>query len=109
MTCGARIAMLHTAMSFTTRRLREEKPPRIAWKPAALLLLRLGGPLVLLLTRIVQERREERQEKRERLNLLKRVLVILITIFCALLLFAATAKALVSLKLLSVGSRPSSI
>ena len=65
MTCGARIAMMHPAMSFTTRRLREEKPPRIAWKPTALLLLRLGGPLMLLATRMIQDRREERAEQRE--------------------------------------------
>jgi LCP family protein required for cell wall assembly len=104
MTCGSVFAMLHPAMSFTTRRLREEKPSRIAWKPTALLLLRLGGPLVLLATRIIQDRREERAEQRERLHLLKRILVILIAVFCAVLLFAATAKALVSLQLLNVGS-----
>ncbi len=96
--------MLHPAMSFTTRRLREERPSHRAWKTTALLLLRFGGPLVLLLTRIVRERQEEQREQRERTHMLKRVLVILITVLCAFLLFAAAAKALVSLKLLSVGS-----
>lgn len=57
-----------------------------------------------MVARLVREHQEERAEKRERTNLLKRILVILIALFCAALLFAGTAKALISLNLLNSDS-----
>lgn len=89
-------------MSFTVRRLREEKPPRRSlWKPAALWTLRLGGPLIAL-GHMWREKQEKRRQQEKRVNLLKRVMVILVAVFCAFLLFAGTAKALLSLKIISL-------
>lgn len=90
-------------MSFTVRPLREDKRSRVSWKPVLSATPRLVRPLFLLL-RLWREHREKRQKQHERVNLLKRIVVILVAILCAVLLFAGTAKALVSLKLLSIGS-----
>lgn len=89
-------------MSFTIRRLREEQPARRSvWKPTAVWALRLAGPLVRIGRRF-REKREQRRRREMRVNLLKRLMVILIALFCAILLFAGTAKALLSLKIISL-------
>lgn len=91
-------------MSFTVRRLREEKPAKKErLKPALGLLLRASGPLIII-GRMWRERREKQKKEVARVNLLKRILVILVAIFCAFLLFAGTVKALVSLKVLSLNN-----
>lgn len=90
-------------MSFTVRRLREEEAPRRSskWKPAAVWALRMAGPL-LEVGHIWREKQEQRRKQEQRVNMLKRVLVILVAVFCAFLLFAGTAKALLSLKIISL-------
>jgi LCP family protein required for cell wall assembly len=96
-------------MSFTVRPLKEEKAPSLGklrrifsiTKPAFGVISRLAGPLFLI-AGIWQRHHEKKKEETERINLLKRVLIILVTIFCAFLLFAATTKALISLKILSL-------
>lgn len=89
-------------MSFTVRTLREEPSSKqSSWKPAVLLLLKASGPL-LAVFKFWKKRSDEKKKHNERVNLLKRIIVILVAVFCAFLLFAGTTKALVSLKVLSL-------
>lgn len=89
-------------MSFTVRRLREEQPSRRSlWKLAALWALRFAGPLMEV-GHLWRAQQEKRRKEEKRVNLLKRVMIILVAIFCAFLLFAGTAKALLSLKIISL-------
>ncbi len=89
-------------MSFDIRPLREDpKPKRSVWKPIGLWALRLSGPLMEV-GHLWREQREKRMKEERRTNLLKRILVILVTLFCAALLFAGTAKALIALKIVSL-------
>lgn len=93
-------------MSFTVRRLREDPAPKkrnnsALLKSAGLLLLRASGPLMQI-GHMWREQQEKRRKQEHRVNVLKRIMVVLVTIFCAFLLFAGTAKALISLKLLNL-------
>jgi len=92
-------------MSFTVRPLRAETPPprRSYAKLIGLGLLKASGPLIQI-GHIWHEKQEQRKKQEHRVNLLKRVLVVLVAVFCAILLFAGTAKALISLKILSLQS-----
>ena len=92
-------------MSFNVRRLREEKPKKkiALWKPIALVLLGIGSS-VLGLYEHEKERYQERKASVHRCNVLKRVLLVLIALLCALLLVAGTVKALTSLKILNIGT-----
>lgn len=101
--------ILATAMSFTVRRLRDDKKERrpFPWNKWATRLLKLSGPILAfgeILYAEAQKKAQEQARKKERINLLKRVLVVLITVLCAALLFAATVKALVDLKVLNLRS-----
>lgn len=90
-------------MSFTVRSLREDPKPRAqsSWKPWFNILLKMSGPLIVI-GRIWREKHEARIQHEHRVNLLKRIIVILVALFCAVLLFAGTAKALISLRVLSL-------
>jgi LCP family protein required for cell wall assembly len=92
-------------MSFTVRHLKEKTPPK---KPAAnrlntvlSILSVVTGPL-LQIGHMWREKQEKKKKHDKRVNLLKRVFIILLAIFCAALLFMGTAKALVALKVLSL-------
>jgi len=97
-------------MSFTVRRLTDDKKKKrrpIPWKKVTKVLLKVSGPILAfseIMYAHAQKKSEEKAKKKERLNVLKRVLVVLITVLCAALLFAATVKALVSLKVLNIKS-----
>ncbi|HVW66334.1 MAG TPA: LCP family protein [Candidatus Peribacteraceae bacterium] len=94
-------------MSFTVRRLADDKKRRkIPWKRIALTALKLSGPVMTAweFLRARQQKVKKEKEERARTNLLKRILVILVAILCAAILFAETAKALVSLKILNIHS-----
>lgn len=96
-------------MSFTVRRLKDDKKKRrpFPWKKVTKGLLKVSGPLLAVgevAYAHVQKKKEEKAKKKERINMLKRALVVLITILCAALLFAATVKALVDLKVLNLRS-----
>lgn len=90
-------------MSFTVRTLREEKKPRESspWKPWLNVLLKASGPLIMI-GRMWKKKHDEQKAHERRVNLLKRIVVVLVALFCAALLFAGTAKALISLRILSL-------
>lgn len=85
-------------MSFTTRRIREEKPRRRRdlLKTGARFLA-FARPLFLYYTDW-----KRRQEGRKRTALLKRTVVILATVFLVFLLFSGIAKALLMLRSITV-------
>ncbi len=87
-------------MSFTTRRVREEKKPSQLRRYAAfaLPLLRSG---VQYYKHFQHAKEEEIQEKRERT--LKRTTTVLLSIFLVLLLLIGTLKVLVRLKAIAFG------
>lgn len=96
-------------MSFTVRRLKEtsakkQKQKKISSVKASAALgwaLKLSGPL-LTVGHMWRERREKQKKHDARINLLKRVMVILVAVFLAFLLFAGTARALIALKVISL-------
>lgn len=94
-------------MSFQVRRLAEEKKRSpMPWSSVFKAGFFLMGPLIRL-GQSWGRRKEEKARQEEdtrRTNVLKRVLVILTTVLCAVVLFAGTVKALVSLKILSIHS-----
>ncbi len=92
-------------MSFNVRRLREDKPRKRArlWKPIALALVAISGSLFGLYEH-EKERYKEHKASARRCTFLKRVLLVLIAVLCALLLFAGTVKGLSSLKILNLGT-----
>ncbi len=66
-----------------------------------------SGPLMAIgkmVYRVEKKKLEEEEKKKARLNVLKRLMVILFTVLCAVVLFAATAKALVDLRVLNLKS-----
>jgi LCP family protein required for cell wall assembly len=89
-------------MSFTVRRIREERPPR-KWplKPVFIALIGIGGSLLQLFSR-EKERLDEKHAANARAMLLKKFLLVLIAVLCALLLIAGTVKALTGVQLLSL-------
>ncbi len=95
-------------MSFNVRTLKESRPPKKArrgfgfadvmrWVALA------SGPL-LQVGHLWHEKAEERKRAERRVNLCKRIMVILVAVLCTFLLFAGAAKALLSLKVLSLQS-----
>jgi LCP family protein required for cell wall assembly len=96
-------------MSFTVRRLAEDKKKKrpFPWKRLIDAVFLISGP-VIAVTKVVYKEQKKKKEQKERqtkvANFLKRLLVILLTILCAAILFAATAKALIDLKVLNVKS-----
>jgi LCP family protein required for cell wall assembly len=94
-------------MSFKVRRLADEKKKRpFPWKRIALEIVRMSGPIVKMTEFLHAREQKIKEEKKlqKRMNLLKRILVILFAILCGAILFAETAKALVSLRILNFHS-----
>lgn len=91
-------------MTFTSRPLAREKTPS-RWKSvaknAAPLFLKLGTLLVALYGKW-KVRHEQEQRKEQRVALLKKLLVILLSVLAGLLILAGTVKALVALRILTV-------
>lgn len=90
-------------MSFTTRRIREEKPSR--WKPVAKklgsVLIRFG-PLFSGLYRGWKIRKQEEVTHTARVRILKKILIILLAVLFGMIVLAGTVKALVVLRILTV-------
>ena len=85
-------------MSFTVRTLKSTPARRrFPWKRATLWALTIARPLMGWYGSW-----KRRQEQEHRSLLLKRSLLILVAVFCALLLLAGTAKALIGMKSLGV-------
>ena len=90
-------------MSFQIRRVGKTRATsRFPWEKLPL-LLKTARPL-LQWYRSWKLRRAEARKREDRQALLKRTLIILISVFCALLLLAGTVKALVSLRIISIKS-----
>lgn len=90
---------------FKTRRLKEDVPPPqwVLWlKKGLSLALRLRGPLLLWYKDFKKEQMEKMKEER-RLRLLKRLLLIFGTTLCVLLIFAGTVRALVQMRVITLG------
>ncbi len=86
-----------THMTFTTRRISEEKPQRVPGLiKAAPFLARLSGAVFGWYGRWKQRKEEEKQA-----HVLKRILLVLLTILLGLVLLAGTVKALVALRILT--------
>ncbi len=96
-------------MSFNVRTLKESAKPKKTARTGVGLSTVLrwvalaSGPL-LQVGHLWHEKAEERKRAERRINLFKRIIVILVAILCSFLLFAGTAKALLSLKVLSLQS-----
>jgi len=89
-------------MSFSVRRLREERPKRaLPWKPLAIALLSISGALASIYGR-ERGRVEDHRTSVRRTTLLKKTLLVLIAVLCAFLLLAGTVKALMSLRIISL-------
>ncbi len=99
-------------MSFTVRRLKESasstkkqsKKVAAAARSVSSALgwaAKLSGPL-LMIGHLWNERRQEEKKHEARVNLLKRITVILVAVFLSFLLFAGTTRALVALKVISL-------
>ncbi|MDD5751656.1 MAG: LCP family protein [Candidatus Peribacteraceae bacterium] len=90
-------------MSFQIRRVGKTRAKRrFPWEKLPL-LLKTAQPL-LHWYRAWKLRRAEEQQNANRLTLLKRILIILFAVLCALLLLAGTVKALVELRIISIQS-----
>ncbi len=90
-------------MSFTVRQIREKpkrKPGR--WKAWLITSLQLGAP-ALRLFQIWKREHDVKKEHERRVQLLKRVFLVLIALLCAALLLAGTVRALVAMQVLSIG------
>jgi LCP family protein required for cell wall assembly len=89
-------------MSFQTRRIREEKPPRLLpGSKKAASVLRASLPLWKRFQAWRAKRKEARAQKK-RVTILKRITVVLLSVLLALVLIAGVTKALVSLKVVSL-------
>lgn len=92
-------------MSFTVRRLKEKttikKPENNRLKNILSIASFLIGPLMTI--GHLWNAEQAKQKKHElRVNLMKRIVIILVAIFFSCLLFIGTAKALITLKILSL-------
>ncbi len=93
-------------MSFTVRRLADEtkkKRKPFPWQKVLIGALTVGKPLLSLLDAL-RKRQQAAKKERERSMLLKRILVILVTVLCAAFVLNATVQAVFGLKLLSLRS-----
>ncbi len=98
-------------MSFTVRRLKESSPSKkrsakiaaVAGTASTVVgwMAKLSGPLIMI-GHLWRERREKQKQHEARVNLLKRIVVILVAVFLAFLLFAGTTRALIALKVISL-------
>jgi LCP family protein required for cell wall assembly len=85
-------------MSFSVRRIRTDPPRRrFPWKRTLLTALTFARPLLGW-----YEAWKHRQEEEHRTTVLKRFLLVLVAVFCALLLLAGTAKALLGIRSLGL-------
>ncbi len=88
-------------MTFTTRKLKEDKPSvaeQVLKK--APFLVRAGNVFSAMLS-LSRKRTEEEMKAKKRTTLLKRLALILVGTFAVVMLFAGTVKALVSLKVIT--------
>ena len=84
-------------MTFTTRRISEEKPQHVpGLVKAAPLLARVSGAVFGWYARWKQRKEEEKQA-----HILKRILLVLLSILLGLVLLAGTVQALVALRILT--------
>ena len=92
-------------MTFKVRRITSGKPANrtIPWKPALHWLRKIHYPFAVVMGRF-KAHREKKQKHDHRVNILKRILVVLIAILCALLVIAAVTSTLVKLRIVSVHS-----
>ncbi len=90
-------------MTFTTRRIRDERPSH--WKGVALktapFFLKFGT-LFLALYGKWKVRKEEDDRKTQRVRILKKFTVILLSVLLGLIILAGTVQALVSLRILTI-------
>ncbi len=90
-------------MTFTTRRIREEKPSR--WKAlaakAAPYVLRFGGLFVGLYGKW-KIRHEEEETHAHRVRILKKTAVVLASVLFGMVILAGTVKALVAMRILTI-------
>lgn len=84
-------------MSFTVRKLREKKTTSSVWLRRAAALLTIAQPLMGLYREWFKHHKKE-QERAHRLGLLKRLLMVLVAVFFALLLLAGIGKAMMSVR-----------
>ncbi len=92
-------------MSFTTRPVSGSKPARkkFPWQKCTLFVLQFGYPLIAWFRRHRQEKAIEKQHE-HRVSILKRILVILVSVLLALFLLAGVAKALFHYKIITLSS-----
>ena len=87
-------------MSFSVRKIDERKR-RIPWKTIALTGLQLGRPALRWYSSW-KNRRDQEQRSVKRVTLLKRTVIILLSVLLALGLLAGVAKALIAVRVLTV-------
>jgi polyisoprenyl-teichoic acid--peptidoglycan teichoic acid transferase len=91
-------------MSFQVRRLTQDRPERrFPWHKIVGVALLLRRPFSWWFGHW-KKRHEEKVRQEQRMNLLKRIALIVLVIFCTVVLLAGTASALVKLKVLSLSS-----
>ncbi len=90
-------------MSFTVRRLKEERPRRhFPWKRLAHVVLWAGKPVTRWWMAHREKRKEKEEHHRRRMIILRRVFLSLAGVLCVLLLIAGTVQALVNTKVLNL-------
>jgi len=91
-------------MTFTTRRIREERPvARPRWPIITAAVLRIARPIFGWYADW-KKRKKAATVAEHRVGLLKRLLVLCVACFAVFVLFAGVAKALVALKVIDVGT-----
>ncbi|MDD5623416.1 MAG: hypothetical protein PHI23_01760, partial [Candidatus Peribacteraceae bacterium] len=90
-------------MPFQTRRVTDARKRPFPWRRTLVSALSFARPLTRWYLAWKEEKEKETKRKK-RTNLLKRVLIVLLAVLCALLLLAGTVRALVSLRVLSFRS-----
>lgn len=92
-------------MSFTVRRIKEQpsskKPTKHTLQNTLSILSYLIGPMMTL-GRMWNEQRAKKLQHERRINLLKRITIILVAVLFACLLFVGTARALIALNVINV-------
>ena len=89
-------------MSFRVRKLNEEKPRRsLDWKKYALIGVAIVRPVMRYIPGW-RKRNEEVMKQAKRVAFLKRILLILVAVLCAVLLFAGVVKALIAVRVVNV-------